>query len=481
MNDYKFQQANPPYRPEPNEKIIDNWANVNTPYDEPSEQAVCGAVLIGGIETYRQVSAVVEQQDFFLLRLRYIWEAFERVAGQGLDVDNLTVETALKESGQLKDIGGPAYLTQLCNATGTHLNAVSYAYTVRLHGIRRRGMALADTIKSACYNTQTGIHISLADLSIGFNKLLSELPNMTTKSTGELTEQIEFDINNPLKVKPAIPSGLQNFDDLIGGFTAGNVYLFGADTGMGKSSLLQNFVINNPDKRIAYFSTEMTSKAVMGRLLKIQTGITQRMIREQVLSESQKHFALETLQELGQRPLYIDYDPNNPLTPERLKARALQLKGAHGMDMLIVDHVTDMQPAKGLEMANEVQVQGNIAYELTLLAKALNVPVLAAVQLNRQVRNLKDARPNRSHIRGSGRWEQLAAVITLLYREDVYNPASEYPNTAELIVDKVRDDGETGTVRVYCDKARTRFTNALTRTVNFNNYEPPAPDGNIEF
>lgn len=482
-HNYDLRQANPPYRPESNETIIDNWAALNTPYDQPSEEGVCGAVLIGGKEVFEQVRAVMERDDLFILRIRYVWEAFETLAGQGNDIDNLTVEATLKQSGKLKEIGGGAYLTQLAIVTQTHLHALSYAYTVRLYGVRRRGMALADAIKSGCVDTRVGIHVSMAQMAADFNKWMAELPNTTTASAEQVSNEILQDLNNPLEMIKAVQTGLKEYDQLIGGFTPGNVYLFGGDAGSGKSSLVQNFVINNPDKRIAYFSTEMNRKAILSRLLRIVTGISQRMIREQVLSSDQKRLVTETLTELGKRSIYIDHSPGVALSPDKLKARAMQVKGAHGLDLLIVDHVTDMDAGIGYEKATLEERQGKIALELTLLAAALNIPVVAVVQLNREVRSAKDARPNKSHIRGSGRWEQLAAVITLLYREVIYNPACEFPNTAELITDKVRDDGETGIVRVFTERSRNLFANGVTQSFNMNNLDdiPPVPKRDIEF
>lgn len=477
------QQKPPQQQPQPNEPIFDNWANVQTLYDDPSEQGLCGSVIIGGRATYEQVSAVVEQQDIFLMRLRHVWDVFVILIGRGSEIDYLTVTAALKESGKLAEIGGPAFITQICNEKFLHVNALSYAYTVRLYGVRRRGMVLADTIKAGCVNTQIGIHVSMATIAAGMNKWLSELPNITTATAEEIADEILFDLNNPSDIKGAIQSGFRDYDKLIGGFTPGNVYLFGGDAGMGKSSLLQNIVINNPELIIGYFSTEMNRKAIMARFLKIMTGISQRMIREHVLSSAQQRLAIEKLNELAQRSIHIDHSPGVALTPERLKARALQTKGAYGLNLLIVDHVTDMDAGTGFEKATLDERQGNIARELTLLAAALNVPILAAVQLNREVRNVKDARPNKSHIRGSGRWEQLAAVITLLYREEVYNPATEFPSSAELIVDKVRDDGESGIVRLYCDNTRNLFANGITRSINLNRIddESSIPNHDMDF
>lgn len=481
--DYDIRQANPPYQPEPNETIIDNWANINTPYHQQSEEGVCGSVLIGGRQTYDKTAAVMEANDLFILRLRYVWESFKRLADQGRDIDYLTVWADLKEAGKISEIGGPAYLSQLSSMQGTHLNAVSYAYTVRMFALRRRGMALADDIKSLCADTRKGVQASMAELSTKFHQWLAELPNLSTASAEEISEEIRQDLNNPLEVLPAIKSGLKGYDELIGGFTPGNVYVFGADAGVGKSSLVQNFVLNNPDKRIAYFSTEMNRKAILSRLLKIKTGISQRMIREQILSPAQKQLVGTTLDNLASRPIYVDHSPGESLTPEKLKSRAMQIKGAHGMDLLIVDHATDMAPPVGFEKVQDQEKQGAIARELTLLAAALNVPILVVVQLNREVHNVKDSRPRKWHIRGSGRWEQLAAVITLLYREEHYNEACEFPNTAELIVDKVRDDGETGTVRVFTDKERNLFANAVYHSIDLSKIDdiPPVPKHNVDF
>src|SRR5690349_308657 len=239
-NQYKFQKANPPYQPEPQSNIIDAWGSLVTPYDQESEDGVIGSILIGGLPTFERVKAVMETNDMFILRNRYVWEACERAAGQGQDLDYITVQAALKEMGRLAEIGGPAFLTQLCNATGTHLNAMNYAYTVRLHGIRRRGMALADELKGQCLNLQTGIYVSMAQLAVNFNKWMAELPNTTTVSADQVTSELLYDLENPAEIKPAIMSGLKDYDDLIGGFTPGNVYLFAADTNQGKSSLVQN-------------------------------------------------------------------------------------------------------------------------------------------------------------------------------------------------------------------------------------------------
>lgn len=455
------------------------WESTQAPYSQEAEEATLGAVLVSS-PLYVSIASFLKPEDFFIVRHRYIWESFARLQTRGETIDYISVRTELEAMGRLGEIGGAAYLTQLVNNTPSAINGPVYARLVKAAAVRRFGLRFGDDFKQRMFDQKTPLHEHMAQLSKLYHEWLAMVPNTTSLHAGAIVAGIIDDLGKPNATRPHIKTGLKAYDDLFGGFGPGQLHVLGADTGMGKTWLLLNYAANNPDKRIMFFSTEMSRESIMWRLERLVTGVSKNDIDEGRATPAERKQVIDALKTVSQYKLIVDHDPNAQLTPERVMSRAMHIKGTFGLDMIIVDHATDMALETDSKKARLVgeEKQGAIAEGLKLVATALNVPVLATVQINREVLSDKDRRPQKHHLRGSGRWEQLAHCITMLYRDEVYNEATEFPNVAELIVRKIREDGDRGTVSVFCEKQRRRFLNATERRIDLSalGYPVPTPD-----
>lgn len=452
------------------------WGSTQAPYSQEAEEAALGAVLVSA-PIYVALAAFLKPEDFFIVRHRYVWESFARLQARGEVIDYVSVGNELEAMGKLGEIGGKAYLTHLINNTPSATNGPVYARLVKAAAVRRYGLSFGDEFKKRMFDQKTPLHEHMAELSKMYHAWLAMVPNTTSLHAQAIVAGIIDDLGKPNAARPHIKTGLKAYDELFGGFGPGQLHVLGADTGMGKTWLLLNYIANNPDKRIMFFSTEMSRESILWRLQRLITAISKNDTDEGRVTPAERKKVVDALKTVSQYKLIVDHDPNSQLTPDKVLSRAMHVKGTFGLDMIIVDHATDMtlepDPKKPKLIGEEKQ--GAIAEGLKLVSTALNVPVLTAVQINRDALDNKDKRPQKHHLRGSGRWEQLAHCITMLYRDEVYNGATEQPNVAELIVRKIREDGDRGTVSVFCEKETRRFLNAVEHHIDLRALGNPVP------
>ena len=255
-----------------------------------------------------------------------------------------------------------------------------------------------------------------------------------------------------------MPTGFYEFDELTNGLHAGQMIVIAARPGMGKSTLALDFArsaaIHNSQTTVI-FSLEMGRQELTMRLLSAESGIPLQALRHGDLDQSRDWTTLaNTMGRINDAPLYMDDSPNMALTEIRAKCR--RLKQQHDLKMVVIDYLQLMTSGKRVE--SRQQEVSEFSRSLKLLAKELEVPVIALSQLNRSSEQRTDKRPMVSDLRESGSIEQDADMVLLIHREDVYDPESPSAGEAQIIVAKHRN-GPTGEITVAFQGAKSRFAN----------------------
>ena len=442
--------------------------DVSAPFSQEAEEAVIGAILINPA-MFTTLAAFLNKDDFFLKRHALIWESFDRLNQRGQAIDYLLVSQDLADHRHLDDIGGQHYLIQIANNTPTSVHAEYYGRLVERAAVRRRLLEAADKIKALALDSESTIETILSESEAALFSVSNTQGRRQFVSMEDALiayyEQMEYKLRNQSSAF-GVPSGFRDLDQLLGGFQKSDLLIVAGRPGMGKTSWLLTIAMNAArlGARIGIFTMEMGVEQIIQRMLSMETGINVQKLRLAQMNAQERARFMEALARLNDFQIFIDDTP--AMNPMEIRAKSLRLKHEHGLDMIIIDYMQLMNAGKSYEN-NRVQEISFISRHLKELARELNIPVLSAAQLSRAVEQRQDKRPVLSDLRESGSIEQDADIVIFLYRDEVYNEATEYPHQADLIVAKHRN-GPTGTVSVYFRKELTRFEDGLTQRVDLN-------------
>jgi replicative DNA helicase len=276
-------------------------------------------------------------------------------------------------------------------------------------------------------------------------------------------DQIEHLINNP-EITLGVPSGFKDLDELLGGFQRSDLLIFAGRPGMGKTSFMLSTAVNAArlGARIAIFTMEMGADQLVQRMISMETGINSHQLRTGRITQQEYARFVEAAGRISRFQIFIDDTP--ALNPLQMRTKCRRLQHEYGLDMVMVDYLQLMN-AGGTYENNRVQEISYISRAMKELARELNVPIFSAAQLSRAVEQRQDKRPLLSDLRESGSIEQDADIVMFLYRDVVYNEATEFPNQADVLVQKHRN-GATGTISLYFDNTLTKFMDGAVRRVD---------------
>jgi replicative DNA helicase len=438
------------------------------PHNREAEEAVVGAVFINP-EVYYDVAQFLNADDFYIHRHRWIWDAFTSLHEQRIPIDLLTVSDELDRRGQLGEVGGPAYLTSLINQVPSSLNAESYGRIVEAHSIRRKMINAANRIASIAYNEQTSVNDVMGEAEKAvFNVSERRLKHDLQPIKSVLSEY--YDRIDDLAKRPeeffGVPTGFIDLDKMLGGLQPSDLLIIAGRPGQGKTGFLLSVAKNaalTHKKHVAVFSLEMSNEQVVQRLIAQETGIDSQRLRTGKISDEEWPLFTHSIEVFGDTHLYLDDTP--AITPLQLRTKCRRLHMEFGIDLVIVDYLQLM--GGDTRNDNRVQEVSNISRNLKILARELNVPVLAAAQLSRAVEQRSDKRPVLSDLRESGSLEQDADIVMFIYRPDQYEKETDKQNVAEIIIAKHRN-GPVGSVELIFRNALAKFENAATRHLKFN-------------
>jgi len=393
------------------------------PYSVEAEEAVIGSVLIDP-EAFYAVGTFLKPDDFYMLRHTYIWEAIDRLNQRGDQIDYLTVQEELRACGRLAEIGGPAYLTQLINATPTSAHAAIYGEIVRRGAVRRRLLAAADEIKALALDEELPIErveSEAASKLMNAQKTgLSQFISMR-EAAARHYDRVEEAMRNPKELL-GIPSSLKAINDFTKGYRRKKLYVVAGRPGMGKSSFLytEAAFMAAQGLPVALFTLEVGEEEVTDFLIAGVCGIQPDRFNTGDLSDQEWKRYVSAVGKVSNWPLLID--DVSGLTPSEFLMKCMRLKHEIGLAAVFVDYLQLMSGGREIRYDGRDQEIGYISRTLKKTAKEVDIPIIAAAQLSRNVENREDKHPQLSDLRESGNIENDSDVVMLFYRDDYYNP-----------------------------------------------------------
>jgi replicative DNA helicase len=437
-----------------------NQEPTQIPHSREAEEAVLGSILINP-DAYYDVAYFLRADDFYIHRNGWIWEAFSAMQPRHIPIDLLTLTEELDRKGQLAEIGGPAFLTALVNQVPTSINAESYGRIVASHAARRRLIQAANQIAALAYDEQREIDAVMSEA-------IHSLESAAVRSTGDtllpLSASIaetydRVDQSSRTTELPGVSTGIPELDQMLGNLQAGNVYVMAARPGQGKTSLQTSIMLNaaHNKKRAAFFSLEMSRSKIIDRLLAQETGLNVQLLNTGKLNESQWPIFTSGLERIGELPIFLD--DTSSITPAQVLTRCRrEVMNGGPFDLIAIDYL-QLMGADG-RAENRTQEIGLISRSLKMLSKELDVPVLVAAQLNRDVEKRGDKVPQLSDLRESGNIEADADVVIFLHQSEPELTFDVQP--VNLIIAKQRN-GPVGQIEVKFHKSNTHFVSGNSK------------------
>lgn len=428
------------------------------PQNVDAEMSLLGAVLIDE-EVLADITEHVKPKDFYDKRHAVIYDAMMRLYEKNKPVDLLTLTDELKRKKEIDEIGGSAYLTELTNYVPTAAHAESYAEIVAQKAVRRRLIKASGEISELGYDEETTTQELLqqaeAELfAVSDQSLKQDLTSLESILT-ESFDRLEELHRNKGQLR-GVRTGYRDLDNMTAGLQRSDLIILAARPAMGKTTLVTNLMYNVATiakQSVLFFSLEMSKEQLVDRMLADASGVDSWNIRTGNLSDEDFSKLSEAMGEMAEAPIFIDDTPGLSVLEMRTKAR----RAAHDqpLGLIIIDYLQLMQ-GSGRHDGNRVQEVSEISRGLKLIARELNVPVIALSQLSRTVENRSPQIPQLADLRESGSIEQDADIVMFIYREAYYNPDTERENITDLIIAKHRN-GPVGKVELYFHPERLRF------------------------
>lgn len=429
------------------------------PQSLDAEMSLLGAVLIDD-QVLSDVVDKVKSHDFYDKRHGIIYDSILRLYEKHNPVDLLTLSDDLQAKGQLDNIGGSSYLTEITEYVPTAAHATAYAEMIRTKAVRRRLIKASGDIAELGYDEEKSVQELLeqaeSDLfSVSDDTLKQDLTSLEHILT-ESFDRIEELHRNKGSLR-GTPTGWRDLDAKTAGLQKSDLIILAARPAMGKSTFVSNLAYNiasQSKKAVLFFSLEMSKEQLVDRMLAEASGVDAFNIRTGNLSEDDFGKLSDAMGEMAEAPIYIDDSPGLSVLEMRTKAR--REAHNHPLGLIVVDYLQLMQGSGKSYGDNRVQEVSEISRGLKLIARELDVPVIALSQLSRSVESRHPQIPQLADLRESGSIEQDADIVMFLYREDYYNPDTENQHITDLIIAKHRN-GPTGKIQMYFHPENLRF------------------------
>ncbi|MEJ6018542.1 replicative DNA helicase [Corynebacterium sp. H113] len=429
------------------------------PHSIEAEQGVLGGMLLNP-QAVADVYEILRPEDFYRPAHQLVYQAILHLYGESSEVDPILVAGRLDRLGELERVGGAPYLHTLMSMVPTAANAHYYAKIVAEKALVRRLVEAGTQITQIAYagaeDAEPEVLVDQAQqLIFGVGRdnektdysSLSELLDPTLAELEKISEEGGL--------AQGIPTGFSRLDELTNGLHGGQMVIIAARPGVGKSTLALDFMRSasiTHGKASVIFSLEMSKIEIMMRMLSAETKINLAKLRSGRMEEKDWAKLVERTEQIADVPLFIDDSPN--MTMMEIRAKARQLKQKHDLGLIVVDYLQLMSSGKKVE--SRQQEVSEFSRQLKLLAKEVDVPLIAISQLNRGPESRTDKKPQVSDLRESGSLEQDADMVMLLYRPDSQDESSERAGEADIILAKHRG-GPIGTIAVAHQLHYSRF------------------------
>jgi replicative DNA helicase len=454
--------AYPESMPRPPAQIA---TGVAPPHSLEAEQSVLGGILLSDRAMYGLViEEGLKPEDFYRDRHRVIYETMLALYRESEPIDVLTVSEHLRTAGRIEEAGGKAAIDELTGGV-PGLGAIRrYAQIVREHALMRRLLSTTYEIQASVLNHQG----SPRDLVEQAERAMLEVAHDDRqKDFRTIDEILDDELKKMEKLSregtslTGTPSGFRDLDEITGGFQPGNLIVIAARPSMGKSALVTNIAENaaiDHGHPVALFSLEMSETELAQRFVASQGRIKGDELRKGRVPDGKWPKILQASAKLAAAPLFIDDSSDVGIIEIRAKARRLHQQQPLGL--IIIDYLQLMRPDGRVE--SRVQQVGEMSRGLKILARELNVPVIALSQLSRAVetrgQSIDSKRPLLSDLRESGSIEQDADLVAFIFREEYYDKDTERAGIADIIIAKHRN-GAIGDVELTFAKEYPKFLN----------------------
>jgi replicative DNA helicase len=433
------------------------------PQNIEAEKSVLGSLMLDK-DAVLKIADNLNSGDFYRGAHQIIYEAMIELYEAREPIDLLSLSNKLEEKKQLENVGGVTYLTTLVNTVPTASHVTHYADIVKKKRVLRSLISASDEIARLSYDEKN-------DLEEILNNAEKSIFNISQKSTKQLflpmksaLEEAFGRIDRLHKGEGALrglSTGFKDLDNYLGGLQKSDLVILAARPSLGKTSLALNIAANVAIKEkvpIGIFSLEMSNDQMVDRLIATQAGIDLYKLRTGKLSSDGENNDFFRIQEamgvLSEAPIFIDDASSSNIMQMRTMARKLQME--HGLGLIVIDYLQLMQGTGRSD--SRVEVVSEISRALKMLARELNIPILALSQLSRATESRPDQIPRFSDLRESGSIEQDADTVLFIYREDRVKKETERKNIADIIIAKHRN-GPCGKVDLYFHENQVSFKN----------------------
>jgi replicative DNA helicase len=442
------------------------------PQDVEAEEAVNGSLLIDP-DALLKIIGTLKPDDFFSETNKFIYQSCISLYERNEAINQITVAHELMNSGRLEQIGGAAYLSHLITIVPTALHIEYYSQIVSRMAIMRRLVAAGEQISAIGFRAESDVDTNLSQAEDLIFQIRTGYNNRQFSSIREILDQY-FETSKSTALTHDshdghVLTGFSGIDSILGGLHKSDLIVLAARPSLGKTSLALNIARNaaiNQGACIAIFSLEMSKESVVQRLLASESGVDSYSIRMRKFNEHDELSIMEASGVLSEADIYVDDSPQIRAIDIRSKAKRLQFE--HNIDLIIIDYIQLITSSGRNE--NRVQELSKITRALKIMARELDVPVLALSQLSRAVEWRPGQRPQLSDLRESGTIEQDADIVCFIYREDKAYKEEDwekehaidgkpYPkDIADIMISKHRN-GPLGDIKLHFSNKLVKFEN----------------------
>lgn len=434
------------------------------PFNMEAEQAVLGSALKDSASV-GEAAEIISPPDFYFTANRYVFEAIMQLFNENKPIDFVTVSETLKINGKLDASGGIEYLKKLLSSVPTTQHVKYYSDIIKEKAVTRQLIKSANSISKMAYDEQDPLSRLLERSQQMIFDVLSSKENNSLVHISDILQTSYDTMAKNAENKSGItgiPTGFDELNKRTGGFHGGELIIIAGRPGMGKSTFAVNiaeYVSIHLGKTVAIFNLEMPKEQIVNRILCSQALVSNGRVRTGTMEMEDWEKICDVADTIATSPMYIDDSAS--ITVSQIRAKCRRLKQTKNLEMVIIDYLQLMQGSGRSD--NRQQEISEISRSLKVLAKELDIPVIALSQLKRESESQKGKKPILSDLRESGAIEQDADLVMFLFRNYYYSKDPAEKDLAECIIAKNRS-GETDTFPLGFKGEYTKFQNIEFRT-----------------
>ena len=438
----------------------DAFVKRKLPYNLDAEKSVIGSMLMDR-DAIVDAADMLVSDDFFNRQYGILFENMVELFKEGKAVDLVTLKNKLDENNVPDEVISSKVIAEILDTVPTSVNAKHYAQIVADKSVLRKTIKLCETVEKDCYLDSEGVEVLLERAESGVFNIIKERNGANDfvpidKVVMNVIDQIEAASRKNTRVT-GIPTGFIDLDNMLTGLHGSEFILVAARPAMGKTAFVLNiahYVAVRKKIPTVIFNLEMDKEQLVTRMIAMDALVDSQKVQTGQLAEDDWDQVLASSESIAASPLFIE--DTSALTISELRSKCRKLKNKNGLGLIIIDYLQLMSTTGRVE--SRQQFVSDMSRSLKMLARELDVPVIALSQLNRDVDRRPDHRPVLADLRESGSIEQDADVVMFIYRDDYYNPDTDKKGISEIIIAKQRK-GATGSVDLVWLQEYTKFAN----------------------